>query len=93
MRCASAGALASTRSARAREALLGGAEAGAVDAGLRGDVIDAVVDDEPRLKRIDEDLGLGHVGPEDRPLHPQPARGAAHLRAQEAAVERPHAAI
>ena len=63
----------------AREALLGGAEAGGVDAGLRGDVVDAVVDDQLGRQRPDQGLGLGHVGPQDRsPVEAEPADGVAH---------------
>ena len=45
------------------ETRLGRAEAGGVDALLGGDVIDAVVDDQRRVERLDQDLGLGHVCP------------------------------
>ena len=89
IRSASFGALASTRSARAREALLGGAEARRVDQRMRGDVIDAVVDDERGVERVEQHLGLRHVGPQDRPAHAQPARGAAHERRQQPRVEPP----
>ncbi len=41
---------------------------GGVDAGLGGDVIDAVVDDERGFERVQQRLGLRDVGPQDRPL-------------------------
>ena len=70
------------------EALLGRAEAVGVDARLRGDVIDAVVDDQRRLKRLDQHLCLRHVRPQDRRVQAEPARGAPHERRQQAGVER-----
>ena len=60
-----------------REALLGRAEAGGVDARVRGDVIDAVVDDERGCERLEQDLRLRHVGPQDRPAEAEPAGGPA----------------
>ena len=66
-----------------REALLGRAEARRVDQRMRGDVIDAVVDDERGVERVEQHLGLRHVGPQDRPAHAQPAHGSAHERRQQ----------
>ncbi len=63
---------------RARgEARLGRAEARGVDALVGGDVVDAVVDDQRRVERVDQHLGLGNVGPQDRPSQAQPAGRAA----------------
>ena len=77
-RSASAGALASTRSARAAKRVLGGAEARGVDPLLGGDVIDAVVDDQRGVERVDQHLRLRHVRPQDRPPQAEPAGGAPH---------------
>ena len=67
------------------EAFLGRAEAGGVDALVGGDVIDAVVYDQRRVQRLDQDLRLRYVGPQDRPPQAEPARGAPHERGQQAA--------
>ncbi len=70
------------------EALLRGAEAGGVDALLRGDVIDAVVDDERGVEHVDQRLGLRDVAPQDRLVHAQARRGAADEGGEQPRVER-----
>jgi hypothetical protein len=65
-------------------------EAVRVDALLGGDVIDAVVDHQRRLERVEQHLRLRHVGPQDRPPDAQSARGSAHERRQQPPVERAH---
>ena len=56
---------------------------------LRGDVVDAVVDHQPRLKGGQEDLRLGHIGPQERTFHVQPPDRAADQEGQQAGVQAP----
>ena len=60
---------------------------------LGSDVIDAVVDHELRLQHFEQDLGLGHIGPQDRLVHSQLACGAAHERPEQAPVHPPHESV
>ena len=92
MRSASAGAEASTRSARAAKCASASRNGRRRHALLGGDVVHAVVDDRGRLERLDEPVRLRHVAPQDRPLEAERARGAADLGAQQARVEAPEAA-
>ena len=72
-----------------REALLGGEERRGVDPLVGRDVVDAVVDDERRVQRVEQRLGLRHVAPEHR-ARPQPgsARAAPHEARQQPGVDR-----
>jgi hypothetical protein len=57
---------------------------------MRGDVIDAVVDDQRRAQRVDQHLGLWHVCPQDRGLQAEPARRAPYECRQQPGVQRAH---
>ena len=92
MRSASGGALASTRSARRAKRSSAARKLSRVDSLLGGDVVDAVVDDERRVERLEQRLGLRDVGPQDRLAEPEPPRRAAHQAAQQPRVERAHGA-
>ena len=72
------------------EALLGGAEAGGVDALLGRHVVHAVVDDERRREHVEQRLRLRVVRPEDGGGHAQPAGRTAHEPRQQAGIERAH---
>ena len=77
--------LAITRSARRAKRASAAAKACRVDAGMGGDVVNAVVDDQLGVADVEQQLSLGHVGPQNRVDESQARRCASHKPRQQQA--------